>query len=132
MPAPAPWETRIHRTVVVGLWIALAVGVIAHAAETSGGPVFWVTVVLAAAYVMGTTAIAVERYWRPFGSETITPAGAVAGAVVLVLSGAAASPYTLLTVGAPMLRALTGGFRAVRLVGAAASVLVTVTTVAQG
>lgn len=132
MPTPAPWETRIHKTVVAGLWVALMVGVIGHAADTRGGPVYWTTLVLASAYVIGTTVIRAERYRRRFGTETITLAGAVLGSIVLALSGGPVSPYILLTVGAPILAALMGGFRAGLMVGAASSALVLLVTVSQG
>src|SRR5690606_18916281 len=129
---PAPWESRIHRTVLIGLWLTMVVGVVSHAFETHGSPIFWMTLVLAAVYVAGTGAIEVDRYRQRFGTESITLAGAVLGAVVIVLSGGPNSPYILLTVGAPTLAALMGGSRAGLLVGTFASALMTLITVSQG
>ncbi|HEX7097876.1 MAG TPA: histidine kinase [Acidimicrobiia bacterium] len=132
MPTPAPWETRIHRTVLIGLWVALVAGVVSHAFETKGSAIFWVTLALAAVYVGGNGAVQIDRYRQRFGTETITLAGAVVGAIVIVLSGGPNSPYILLTVGAPILGALMGGFRAGLLSGTLASLLVAIITVAQG
>ncbi|MCO6502583.1 MAG: hypothetical protein J5I28_05830, partial [Acidimicrobiales bacterium] len=132
MANPAPWETRIHRTVLIGLWVTLVVGVISHAFETRGSPIFWITLVLSALYVGGTGVIEVDQYRQRFGTETITLAGVVLGAVVIVLSGGPNSPYILLTVGAPTLAALMGGFRAGLLAGTFASALMTLITVSQG
>ena len=129
---PAPWEARIHRTVVIGLWVTMVVGAVSHAFETRGSAVFWVSLILAAGYVSGMGAIEASRYRQRFGTETITLAAVVLGAIIVVLSGGPTSPYLLMTVGAPTIGALMGGFRAGLLAGTLASALITLITVSQG
>src|SRR5690606_37647045 len=52
--------------------------------------------------------------------------------IIVVLSGGPTSPYLLMTVGAPTIGALMGGFRAGLLAGTLASALITLITVSQG
>lgn len=132
MSAPAPWEARVHRTVIVGLWVALVVGVVGHASDANGSPLFWITLTLAAIYVVGGGAFEIQHYRQRFGTERITLAATILGAIILVLSGGPTSPYVLLTAGAPTLAALMGGFRTGLLVCTVASALLTGVTLAQG
>ena len=127
----APWESRVHKTVVGGQWVALVVGAIGHAVVTRGTPTFWVTLALAAGYVVATTAIPAMRYRTRFGIETVALGGAVVCALVLALSGGPASPYILLTVGPPALAALMGGLRAGLIVGTASSALLVLIALTQ-
>lgn len=132
MAAPAPWESRVHKTVVGGQWVALVVGVIGHAVQARGTPASWIALALAAGYVVATTAIPTDRYRRRFATETITLAGVVACGLVLVLSGGPDSPYLLLTVGPPTLAAVMGGLRPGLLVGTASSALLVLIASTQG
>ncbi len=128
----APWESRVHKTVVAGQWVALVVGVVGHAVETRGSAIYWVTLVLASAYVVATTGISPDSYRRRFGTESIALGGAVVGALVLALSGGPNSSYVLLTVGPPTLATLMGGLSSGLTVGAASSALLVLISSTQG
>lgn len=132
MPTLTPWETRIHKTVVVGQWIALVLGVMAHGLETRGSGGFWAALILAGAYTVAATLLPPERYRIRFGTETISFAGVILGGVALALSGGVTSPYLLLTLGPPTLAGLFGGLRAGLQTALLSSALLTLISVAQG
>lgn len=130
--ALAPWETRIHKTVVIGQWVALMVGIIADMVRTGGGFQSWAAVVLAGAYTLGSTMIPATRYTARFGAESITLAGATLLAIVLTMSGGAESPYLLLSMGPPILATLYGGLRAGFMTGLLSATLLGLITLAEG
>jgi signal transduction histidine kinase len=107
----APWEVRIHRTVLVGLWIALAVAIAADLATNGVNADSLVAAAAASLYVIGTTFTPPRWFQVRFGVDALTLGGAVLTAVALTLSGGATSPYLLLSVGPPIFATLYGGFR---------------------
>lgn len=114
MPELAPWELRVHKTVVIGQWIALVVAVVADLGGIGRGGTLPSMFALTAAsiYVIGSSSLP-ERYFRiRFGVEAISLAGALLVAVALLLSGGASSPYLLLSVGPAVFATLYGGLRA--------------------
>jgi signal transduction histidine kinase len=131
MASLAPWETRVHKTIVVGQWVALTIGIISDALVTGGGPSSFMALALAAVYVIGSTLIPESRYTARFGAETITLAGAVLVAVALTLSGGPASPYLLLSMGPPIFATLYGGLRSGFTTGLLSAGLLALVTLAQ-
>ncbi len=114
MPGLAPWELRVHKTVLIGQWIALVVAIVADLGGIGrGGTVRSMFALGAAAiYVIGSSSIP-EKFFRVrFGVEAISLGGALLVAVALLLSGGAASPYLLLSVGPAIFATLYGGLRA--------------------
>jgi signal transduction histidine kinase len=132
MATLTPWQSRIHKTIIIGQWILLVLAVVAHAATSANTPTFWVAVSLAASYATATTFIPAARYQRRFGTETLTFGGVVLCGIVLALSGGPNSPYLLLSVGPPTLAAFFGGFRVGLMTGTLSSVLLVLITFSQG
>jgi signal transduction histidine kinase len=131
LTTPARWETRVHKTVVVGQWAALMVGVISDMARTAGHITSWIALGLATAYAVGTTLLPERRYTARFGVETVTLGGAAVLAIALTLTGGAGSAYLLLSMGPPILATLYGGFRAGVLTGLFSASLLVLITLAQ-
>ena len=131
MASLAPWETRVHKTIVIGQWVALSIGIISDAIVTGGAPSSFMALALAAVYVIGSTLIPQSRYTARFGAETITLAGAVLVAVALTLSGGPASPYLLLSMGPPIFATLYGGLRSGFTTGLLSAGLLALVTLAQ-
>jgi signal transduction histidine kinase len=131
MPSLAPWESRVHKTIVAGQWVALVIGIVSDVAATGGPPSSLVPMALAAAYVIGSTLIPETRYTARFGAEAITLGGAVLMAVTLTLSGGPASPYLLLSMGPPIFATLYGGLRTGLLTGMFSAGLLLLVTLAQ-
>ena len=131
MPSsPLPWETKVHRTVVIGQWVALAVGIIADFVQTGGQELSFGAAALASVYVVGTTVIPEKRFTERFGAETITLIGAVIVLLALTLTGAAASPYLLLSMGPPIFATIYGGLRTGLTTGLLSAGLLTIVTLA--
>ncbi len=127
----APWEIRIHRTVIVGQWVVLMVGIISDMVRTGGAAGSWVAVGLVTTYALATTLLPQERYTARFGVETVTLAGASIIAIALTLSGGVASPYLLVSMGPPIIATLFGGFRTGFLTGMFSASLLVLVTLAQ-
>lgn len=111
MPAHAPWETRVHRTIVIGQWIALVIGMVSDLVETRGSAESLIAMAIASVYTIGSTVIPEDRYHQRFGAETITLLGAVIVLAALTMTGGATSPYLLLSMGPPIFATVYGGLR---------------------
>ncbi len=133
MPASsAPWESRVHRTVVIGQWVALAIGIISDLVATAGAGQSLIAMAVAAAYVIGSTLIPESWYRERFGAEAITLLGALTVLVALTMTGGASSPYLLLSMGPPIFATLYGGLRTGLTTGLLSAGLLAVITLAAG
>ncbi len=129
--SPAPWESRLHRTIVVGQWVALAVGVVSDFVESSGAAQSYIALGVAGTYVVATT-MAPQRWYRlRFGVEAITLLGALMVLAALTVTGGHDSPYLLLSMGPPVFAAIYGGLRAGLTTALLAVGLLTLVTLAQ-
>ncbi len=129
---PVPWETRVHRTVVIGQWVALTVGIISSLVQTSGSVQSLVAMGIAAGYVIGTTLIPETWFGRRFGVEAICLLGALVVLTAMTLTGGAGSPYLLLSMGPPVFATIYGGFRTGLATGVLAGALLVLVTLANG
>ncbi|HET8739579.1 MAG TPA: histidine kinase [Acidimicrobiia bacterium] len=109
--APAPWVSRVHRTVIIGQWVALTVGIISSLIAFGGTRNTLGAVAIAAAYVIGSTLIPEPMFRIRFGVETICLTGAIVVLVAMTMTGGASSPYLLLSMGPPIFATLYGGLR---------------------
>jgi signal transduction histidine kinase len=132
MAALAPWETRIHKTVVIGQWVAVTIGTISHAVQIGDSGNFWGALGLVAIYTVGATLLPETRYQARFGAEAITLSGAVLMGVAITMSSGPDSPYLLLSMGPPILATLYGGLRAGMMTGMLSAALLTLITLARG
>ncbi len=130
MSAQAPWETRVHRTIVLGQWIALVIGMVSDLVETDGLGGSLIAMGAAGAYVIGSTVIPEDRYRQRFGAEMITLLGAVMVLASLTLTGGATSPYLLLSMGPPIFATVYGGLRAGLTTGGFSAGLLALVTIA--
>jgi signal transduction histidine kinase len=130
---PAPWQSKVHRTVVIGQWVALTIGIVSTLIPTSGSGVSLGAMALSAAYVIGSTLIPEEWFWARFGNEALSLSGAVLILVALTMTGGAASPYLLLSMGPPIFATIYGGLRTGLATGIlSGSLLVMVTLAREG
>lgn len=111
MPTPAPWESRVHATVVIGQWVALTVGMVSSFVTNGATAAVLGAAVVAAAYVIGSALLQEQWYRRRFGADALPLAGAVMVLVAITLTGGATSPYLLLSMGPTIFATLYGGFR---------------------
>ncbi len=133
MPASsAPWESRVHRAVVVGQWIALAVGIVSDLVATGGATQSLGAMAVAATYVIASTLIPESWYRARFGAEAITLFGALVVLVALTMTGGATSPYLLLSMGPPIFATIYGGLRTGLTTGLLSAGLLAVVTLAAG
>lgn len=131
MPAtPASWETRVHRTVVIGQWVGIAIAIISDIFASEGTSSSFGALVAASVYVVGSTSIPETWYRNRFGTETITLLGALLLLVALTLTGGAASPYLLVSMGPPILATLYGGLRTGLMTGLLSAGLLAIVTLA--
>lgn len=114
IPSPAPWESRFHRTIVVGQWVALAVGILSDMVATRASGSSFAALVVAATYVIGTTVIPPRWFRLRFGADAISLLGALLVLTALTATGGYDSPYLLLSMGPPVFATtyvgLRGGF----------------------
>lgn len=111
LATPAPWETRVHKTVVIGQWIAFAIGLFSTLVIEGPEPLDFAAMAIAGSYVVGSTLIP-ERWYRiRFGSDAIPLIGALTVLVAMTLTEGAASPYLLLSMGPPIFATIYGGLR---------------------
>ncbi|MGD2101691.1 MAG: histidine kinase [Acidimicrobiia bacterium] len=129
---PAPWESRVHRTVVIGQWVALTVGIISSLVASGGSGVSLGALAVAGGYVIGTTLLPESRFRVRFGGETISLTGAIVVLVAMTMTGGANSPYLLLSMGPPIFATLYGGFRSGLMTGALSGALLSLVTLANG
>lgn len=111
LTGPAPWESRVHRTVVIGQWVALTVGSVSTLVSTGGSGTALIAMAVAGAYVIGTTLIPESRFQARFGVEAISLTGAVVVLIAMTMTGGATSPYLLLSMGPPVFATLYGSLR---------------------
>jgi signal transduction histidine kinase len=130
-PTPAPWETRVHRTVVIGQWAALAVGIVSSLVATGVSALAFGAMAVAGAYVVATTLMPEAMFRARFGVEAISLIGAVAVLVAMTMTGGPSSPYLLLSTGPPIFATLYGGLRAGLTTGALAGSLLILVTLAR-
>lgn len=112
MPDFAPWELRVHRIILAGLALALVVGIVADLGTNGPNAQSFMAAAIGTVYLVGTGAVPLPWFRIRFGVEAITLTGAILAAVVLTLTGAADSPYLLLSIGPAVLATVHGGFRA--------------------
>lgn len=131
LATPAPWQSRVHRTVVVGQWVALAVGITSSLVSTRDSVATYIAVGIASVYVIASTLLP-EKYFRlRFGVETISLSGAILVLVALTLTGGVDSPYLLLSMGPPVFATLYGGIRAGLTTGTLSGALLALIALAQ-
>ena len=128
----APWESRVHRAVVIGQWVALTIGIVSDLVSTAGASQSLGAMAIAAAYVIGATVIPESWYRARFGAETITLLGALMVLVALTMTGGASSPYLLLSMGPPIFATLYGGLRAGFTTGLLSAGLLALVTLSAG
>ena len=133
LATPAPWESRVHRTVVIGQWVALTVGIISSVLTSEGSPTSLGAMGIAALYVIGSTLIPESFYRARFGAEAVGLTGAIVILVAMTMTGGASSPYLLLSMGPPVFATLYGGLRSGFTTGIlSGALLVLVTLASQG
>jgi len=111
LATPAPWETRLHKSVVLGQWIAFAIALISTL--IIGGPetLDFAAMAIAGAYVVGSTLTPESWYRIRFGADAIPLVGAVTVLIAMTMTGASGSPYLLLSMGPPIFATIYGGLR---------------------
>lgn len=110
--SPAPWESRFHKTIVAGQWVALAIGIISDFVASRGAASSFWALAFAGSYVVASTMAPHRWYQVRFGAEAITLLGALVVLAALTVSGGYDSPYLLLSMGPPIFATIYGGFRA--------------------
>jgi signal transduction histidine kinase len=125
---PAPWESRVHRTVVIGQWVALTVGIVSSLVATGGSGVSLGALAIAGGYVIGSTLIPESRFRVRFGGEALSLTGAIVVLISMTMTGGPNSPYLLLSMGPPIFATLYGGFRSGLMTGALSGALLTLVT----
>jgi signal transduction histidine kinase len=129
--SPPPWESRFHRTVVIGQWVALAIGVVSDFVATRASGQSFAALLIAGSYVVATT-MAPKRWFRArFGAETVTLLGALVVLAALTLTGGHESPYLLLSMGPPIFAATYGGLRTGLMTALLSAGLLTLVTLAR-
>ena len=129
---PAPWESRVHRTVVIGQWVALTVAIVSSLITSGGSGIALGALVIASGYVIATTLIPESRFRMRFGGEAISLTGAIVVLIAMTMTGGATSPYLLLSMGPPIFATLYGGFRSGLMTGALSGALLVLVTLANG
>lgn len=132
MPAtPAPWESRVHRTVIASQWVALSVGIFSSLVAAEGDATSLVAMAIASAYVIGSTLIPESKFHVRFGVESISLVGAITVLIAMTMTGGAGSPYLLLSMAPPTFATLYGGLRSGLTTGAFSGALLVLVTLAQ-
>lgn len=111
LDTPAPWESRVHRAVVIGQWVALTVGIISSLVASGGSPTTLWAVAVASAYVIASTLVPETFFRSRFGVEAVSLIGAIVVLVAMTMTGGANSAYLLLSMGPSVLATLYGGLR---------------------
>ena len=131
LATPAPWEVRVHRTVVIGQWVALTIGIMSSLVTTGGSSESLFAIGIAGAYVVASTLAPEGWYQRRFGVESISLTGALLVLVAMTMTGGAGSPYLLLSMGPPLFATVYGGLRAGLTTGTLSGSLLTLVTLAR-
>jgi len=130
LATPAPWESRVHKSVVVGQWIAFAIGLVSTLIIDGPEPLDFVAMAVAASYVVGSSLIP-ERWYRVrFGADAIPLIGAVTILVAMTLTGGPSSPYLLVSMGPPIFATIYGGIRSGLTTGILSGALLVLVTLA--
>lgn len=132
MSAPAPWEHRVHQTVVIVQFIALVIAITVDLAvrDITGSSVL--ALVTGSIYALLSLGIPERWYRGRFGAESITLVGALLTIVALTLTGGPTSPYLLLSMGPPIFATLYGGLRAGLTTGLLSAGLLLLVTLSRG
>jgi signal transduction histidine kinase len=129
--SPAPWESRVHQTVVIGQWVALTVGIVSSLVASGGTGSSLIAMGIASAYVIAATLIPESMFRIRFGAEALSLTGSIVVLVALTMTGGAASPYLLLSMGPPIFATLYGGLRSGVTTGAPSGALLVLVTLAR-
>lgn len=130
LATPAPWETRVHNTVVMGQWVAYAIGLVSTLIITGPAPLPFGAMGIAGGYVVASTLIP-ERWYRVrFGADAIPLIGAVTVLIAMTMTGGADSPYLLLSMGPPIVATIYGGIRSGLTTGILSGALLVLVTLA--
>jgi hypothetical protein len=129
--SPAPWESRVHQTVVIGQWVALTVGIVSSLVASGGTGSSLIAMGIASAYVIAATLIPESMFRIRFGAEALSLTGSIVVLVALTMTGGAASPYLLLSMGPPIFATLYGGLRSGVTTGALSGALLVLVTLAR-
>lgn len=130
LDTPAPWESRVHRSVVIGQWVALTVGIVSSVVAASGDPMTLWAVAVASAYVIASTLIPEWFFRTRFGVEIVSLTGAIMVLVAMTMTGRAESAYLLLSMGPPVFATLHRGLRAGVTTGTLSGALLVLVTLA--
>ena len=101
-------------------------------AATDGGPPSYGAMAIACLLVVASTILPEEWYRERFGTEAITLIAALVILVALTLTGGAASPYLLLSMGPPIFATVHGGLRSGSTTGLLSAGLLALVTLARG
>lgn len=129
--SPPPWESRFHRSIVVGQWVALGVGAVSDFVATRGSGESFIALFIAGAYVIATTMAPKRWFQARFGVEAITLLGALTVLATLTITGGYDSPYLLLSMGPPIFATTYGGLRGGFMTALLSAGLLTLVTLAQ-
>lgn len=128
-PSPTSWQARIHRSVVLGQWVAYVIGLLTSIIQSDTSFSLGAAA-LAGLYVAGSTVVPEHWFLARFGNEGLNLSGAILVLLALTMSGGAASPYLLLSMGPPIFATIYGGFRAGLTTGLLAGSLLVMITLA--
>lgn len=129
---PAPWESRVHTTAVIGQWVALTIGVVSSLVGDEVTGLTLGAAGIASAYVIGSTLAPTKWYRRRFGADALPLIGAIMVLIAMTMTGGTDSPYLLLSMGPPIFATLYGGIRSGLTTAILSGSLLTLVTLAQG
>ncbi len=130
-PSSPRWESRVHRTVVIGQWVALGIGIVSDLLPPERSASF-AAIAVGLLYVVASTVVPENRFQTRFGVEALTLGGALFVLVSLTLSGGAGSPYLLVSMGPPIFATIYGGLRSGLTTGLFSAGLLGIITLASG
>jgi signal transduction histidine kinase len=130
LESPAPWESRVHRSVIIGQWVALTVGIISSLVAGGGTPNTLWAMAVASAYVIASTLVSEQFFRSRFGVEAVSLIGAILVLTAMTMTGGAGSPYLLLSMGPSVFATLYGGLRAGLTTGTLSGALLVLVTLA--
>ena len=129
---PPAWEHRLHRTVVIGQWVALGIAIVSDVVASDGSVDSLAAMGIAAVYVVGSTLVPERWFHARFGVESICLSGALLILVSLTMTGGGTSPYLLLSMGPPIFATIYGGLRPGLMTGMLSAALLGLVTLAGG
>ena len=128
----APWESRVHTIAVIGQWVALTIGVASSLVVQGLTGLTIGAFIIAGAYVVGSTLVPQRWYRIRFGPDAIPLVGAIMVLIAMTMTGGAASPYLLLSMGPPIIATLYGGIRSGLTTAILSGALLTLVTLTRG